>query len=505
MNTDTKLRHPTGLKVLFFTEMWERFGIYTMLAIFTLYLDEYFHFSRESQGQIYGGFLALVYFSPVGGGFIADRVWGFRKTITIGAVFLAIGYALIALPYPENSENEKAVSIAEAGFKAERIAWESRSKQAVAERRQFDERAPSYSGPGRYDGRWFFFLALLLLVAGNGLFKPNISVMVGNLYEEGNPLKDSAFNIFYMGINIGAFFAPFAASSLRSSFGWTPAFGAAAVGMLISLVIFQMFNKHIAHAEISMATEGRMVQTSDAQPEQDRARVVALLIIFAIVALFWMSFHQNGFTLTFWARDCTGPIFALAGGSEHIPLLGKFLDSKVTESITSYRVRPEVFQAVNPFFVVSLTPVLVWFWKLLRKRNIEPSTPGKIGIGMILTAIGFSIMAMAGLAGGDTGLVSPLWLVCAYSVITTGELCLSPMGLSFVSKVAPAKIRGLMMGGWFGATAVGNYFAGAIKPFWDKYAHSTFFAILVGTSLFAALLLWLNLRRLKRATDKAAA
>ena len=475
MTDKVKAKHPPGLYVLFFTEMWERFGFYTMLAIFTLYLDEFFHF--DNKGQIYGGFLALVYFTPIGGGYIADKVLGFRRTIALGAVLMAIGYATIAIPYPQNPENETRVQAAEAQFAEAKTGWEERSKAAQDAGRTFTEAAPKYAGPPRLDGRWLFYLALFILIIGNGLFKPNISVMVGNLYKEGDPLKDSAFNIFYMGINIGAFFSPVAAATLRNAIGWSAAFGAAAAGMVVSLAIFMIWKKHIMHAEIGQESEGSVAGGLSLTPEQFRARVIALLIIFAIVVLFWMSFHQNGFTLTLWARDSTGPLWG------------------------DFRISPEIFQSVNPFFVVTLTPVLVWFWTRLRKRDMEPSTPGKIGIGMVLTAAAFGIMALAGISGGDTGLVSPLWLVAAYGVVTTGELCLSPMGLSFVSKVAPPSIRGLMMGGWFGATAVGNYLSGAVEVLWHKWPHSQFFGFLVVTSLFAAILLRIVLNRLKKATS----
>ena len=474
MNITEKPKHPKGLYVLFFTEMWERFGFYTMLAIFTLYLDEFFHF--ENKGQLYGGFLALVYFTPIGGGYVADKLLGFRRTIALGAVLMAIGYAMIAVPFPQDQGNEAKVKAAEQQFAQIKIGWEERSAAAKKRGEKFEEKRPKYSGPVRTDGRWLFFLALFVLVLGNGLFKPNISVMVGNLYKDGDPLKDSAFSIFYMGINIGAFFAPMAAAGLRKAHGWSAAFGAAATGMLVSLAIFVLFKKHIMHAEIGGSTEGSVVDTPQLSPERYKARVWALLIIFAIVVLFWMSFHQNGFTLTLWARDCTGPLWG------------------------NFRIPPEIYQSVNPFFVVTLTPLLVLFWNALRKRGMEPSTPGKIGVGMVLTAAAFGVMAMAGLAGGDTGLVSPLWLVTAYGVVTLGELCLSPMGLSFVSKVAPPSIRGLMMGGWFGATAVGNYLSGAIEPLWHRWPHSQFFGFLVLTSLFAGLLLRLVLNRLKKAT-----
>jgi len=189
-----------------------------------------------------------------------------------------------------------------------------------------------YDGPERKKGRWIFFLGLLGICLGNGLFKPNISVMVGNLYEEGNPLKDSAFNIFYMGINVGALFAPLVAAYLRNNFGWPFAFGAAGCGMALSVLIFQVFKRHIAHAEISNR-EDSLVKVAEMPREEERKRILALLAIYSIVILFWMSFHQNGFTMTLWARDSTGPIFG-------------------------QKISAEIFQSVNPFFVITLTPLV---------------------------------------------------------------------------------------------------------------------------------------------------
>ncbi len=386
-NSAEKPRHPKGLYVLFFTEMWERFGFYTMLFIFTLYLDEHFHFRHP--GEIYGAYLALVYFTPIAGGWVADRLLGFRKTIVLGAILLAAGYAIMAVRVNDKPAVEQRVAAAERAYAQAFSDWQKQGEAAKAAGQPFDTLQPRYDGPERTAGRPLLFLALLVLVIGNGLFKPNISVMVGNLYEEGNPLKDSAFNIFYMGINIGAFFAPLAAAALRNTLGWWWAFGAAAAGMVVGLGIFTIFQKHIAHAEISHGS-GSLVQGAELSWAQEKSRIVALLAIYAIVVLFWMAFHQNGFTMTLWARDSTGPIFGL-----HIP--------------------PETFGAANAFFVVTLTPLVVWFWSKLRKRQLELSTPGKMGIGMILTGAAFAIMGLAGTMGGDAGRVSPLWLIAAYA------------------------------------------------------------------------------------------
>ncbi len=392
-----------------------------MLSILSLYMSEQLAggglgFSTFKTGQIYGLYVGLVYFTPFFGGILADRVFGIRKTIIIGGLFMMAGHFLLAFrPLP------------------------------------------------------FFFSALCCLIIGNGCFKPNISVMLGNLYRDIPEKKDDGYNIFYMGINVGALFSPLVAAYLRSLhpiYGWHYAFAAAGVGMIFSLIIFNVFQKYVRAGENvandADSTHGREVKLT---PQQARKRVMALLVIFGVVIFFWMAFHQNGLTLTFWARDATRTSLS-----------------------------PELFQSVNPFFVLAFTPLLVAFWNVLRRRKLEPSTAAKLGIGMLLTAGCYAIMASAAFAGGNFGQVSVAWLISAYAVITLGELCLSPMGLSLVSKLAPWKIRGMMMGGWFAATAIGNYLSGLLGSFWDELLHSTFFIILVGTSLFAAAILFFTLK-----------
>jgi POT family proton-dependent oligopeptide transporter len=425
LRSPVKHKHPAGLPVLFFTEMWERFSFYCMLSILALYMNESLGFDTQTVGQIYGGYIALVYFSPLIGGLLADRWLGFRRAIFIGGIFMGVGHLLLAFPPLP-----------------------------------------------------MFFAGLSCLIAGNGLFKPNISVLLGNLYRNMPEKRDDAYNIFYMGINVGAFFAPLVAAYLRNNFGWHYAFGAAGIGMIFSLLIFNLFRKHVISGDVAAMKIASDADPNEIQltPKQTRARINALLLVFGVVIVFWMAFHQNGFTLTFWARDCTDTTWA-----------------------------PELFQSINPAFVLLFTPLLVLFWTLLRKRNHEPSTAAKIGIGMLLTAAAYSIMTLAGLSGGDTGRVDAGWLVSTYAVITLGELCLSPMGLSLVNKVAPAKMRGLLMGGWFAATAIGNYLCGFVGGWWDKMPHSKFFAILVIASLGAALLLFLVIKHIRPTIQEAEA
>lgn len=540
-----------------------------MLSILALYMSETFvrgglGFDTFRTGQVYGLYVGLVYFTPLIGGMIADRLLGIRKTIIVGGLFMMAGHFLLGLilfpasgtplfhmgdlKHPEaffvklersdtpmaeyirsNISGDTRVLLEDysdfAGdaataamtldyqqpiFDALYPAFLNEMNRIIQTELVYDEErfegvalSPEIRAqleappegmelaklnrellmaayPGEIKGKpfhfgfsplMFFFAALGCLIIGNGCFKPNISTMLGNLYRDLPEKKDDAYNIFYMGINLGAFFSPLVAASLRSLHpihGWHYAFGAAGIGMIISLVTFTLFQKHVRAGEnvsggnIDQAGTGKEVELT---PIQARKRVMALLVIFGVVIFFWMGFHQNGLTLNFWARDNT----------------------RTTLS-------PELFQSVNPLFILLFTPLVVGFWNILRRRKLEPSTASKLGVGMILTAGSFAIMAFAALSGGNIGRVSVSWLISAYAVITLGELCLSPMGLSLVSKLAPWKIRGMMMGGWFAATAIGNYLSGFLGSFWDTLIHSTFFTILVGTSLFAAALLFVFLK-----------
>ncbi|MCC6421824.1 MAG: peptide MFS transporter [Gemmataceae bacterium] len=411
-------KHPRGLVPLFFTEMWERFSFYCMLALLTLFMtapaaEGGLGFSTAVATQIYGLYIGFIYFTPFGGGIIADKFWGYSRTIVAGGLLMMGGHLALA-----------------------------------------------------GEGLAFFFLGLGLLILGNGLFKPNISTMLGNLYKGRNELKDQGYNIFYMGINIGAFIAPLTAYLINTHFGWHAAFGIAAAGMLLSLVIFLSCRHLVAEGEIAAFQPAPEQEETIPVPVQ-RLRVQALLIIFGVVIFFWMAFKQNGSTLLLWARDHTLPV-------------GEFEFSGKGASVA---------KAINPFLVITLTPLLVLFWESLRRRGLEVSTPKKMVVGMVLTAVSCAAMALGGLAGGDSGRVTVLWLIGGYFFITVGELCISPMGLSVVSKLAPKASAGIWMGGWFVATSLGNYAAGTIGFLWDVWAHSSFFLLLTGTSLAAAGLL----------------
>lgn len=603
-NADLK-KHPKGLYVLFATEMWERFSFYSMLALFTLYLQdpvEGFSWTPAQATSLYANYLMFVYASPLIGGFLADKILGYRKAVMIGGFFFMAGHGLLSIP-----------------------------------------------------AMWAVYAALTCLVIGNGFFKPNVSTMVGNLYPEGSHLKDRAYNIFYMGINIGAFLAPVVMEIVKAYFGFHPAFAVAAFGMVISVGILWYFKGEVERAD-ELAQRRTKVEEPTIQDVDDDTvsdlppanldeqaasrmasvpnwkRVAALIVIFAIVIIFWMVFHQNGSTLTYWANDNT-----------------------------DWNVSGVISNAINPFWVVTLTFPLVWLWKYLDDRGKEPSTPAKMGIGMLLVACSFFFLsyaayvgesqqvdsstfgsgsfrvnervlsylkdegvpedvidkirdakgadknnvvlerkfstdgsfssafssividqrlegvtdaelvklnslkiekdgkfggndsfpayidtavaelrkqgvrdevlkriegykdasfkssdklkaAVAKVAGPEASeryssvileksyqfLVSPWWLIIGYGIVTLGELMLSPMGLSLVSKVAPINIRGLMMGGWFVATAIGNKLT-MIGVYWSIWKQSNFFLVLGLCAFAMAILLAILLKPLKKA------
>ena len=405
--------HPRGLYVLFFTEAWERYSFYSLLSVLVLYMDEALRFQPDTIGQVYGGYIAAVYFIPMLGGFIADRFLGYNRTVIIGGILITIGHFVLA---------------------SETLST--------------------------------FYVALGLIAFGAGLLKPNISTMVGNLYRDQPQLKDTAYNIFYMGINIGGFLGPLGVAWFRANYGWSVALGSAGVAMAVALVIFIALNGWIAHA--GHRPTGKDDPASEPDPPDARQRIMALITAFAIITVFWFGFYQNGYSFTLWARDNTNTTWS-----------------------------PEVFYASNGLFIILLTPPLVWFWSFLRRRNMEPSTPAKLVLGMVITVVTFALMGLAGLAGGDTGKVSPLWLIGAYALISLAEICLSPMGLSLVARMAPPRVRGVMMGVWFLTISGGGYFAGYLGSRYTEMAHSTYYFMVAAIAAAAAVVLALTLRWLK--------
>ena len=470
--------HPKGLYVLFATEMWERFSFYSMLALFTLYLRDTtqgFGWATADATRLYSYYLAAVYFSPLFGGLVADMKLGYRRSVMIGGFFFMAGHLLLSFPIV-----------------------------------------------------WVMYLALVCLVIGNGFFKPNVSAMVGKLYPEGSHLKDRAYNIFYMGINVGAFIAPIVMEVVKQKFGYHPAFAVAAGGMVLSVLTLAAFKRHVEHADIRPGGKPARDQkaalvTEDAPPLEpdtthshaaptaggmyskeadarrasaidtvsDTRRVVALIVIFAIVVVFWMAFHQNGATWTYWANDNTD-----WGASSVVPVIIAIFTLGL---IDGSDVSGVISNAINPFYVIILTFPLIWFWGWLDRKGKEPSTPTKMAIGMLLVAVAYLIMYQGAVSGGNTGRVSPWWLIGGYGVITLGELMLSPMGLSLVSKVAPIRMRGLMMGGWFAATSIGNYLVGTIGVKWTEWTHSKFFFVVAVMCAAVSVLLFLILKPLKKA------
>jgi proton-dependent oligopeptide transporter, POT family len=416
-------RHPRGLYVLFATEMWERFSFYTMLALFTLYLQdaaEGFGWTAAEATTVRANYLLFVFFSPLIGGWLADRKLGYRRAVMIGGFFFIAGHILLAV---------RSVPV--------------------------------------------MYSALACLVVGNGLFKPNVSTIVGNLYPKGSHLRDRAYNIFYMGINLGATLGPIIVEFVRQRFGFHPAFAVAAGGMVVSVATLIVFRKDIEPGDRDPS--GRKEDVEDAGPPSaidavpEGRRILALVVIYLVSIVFWMIFFQNGSTLTYWANDNTDWSFS---------------------GIIS--------NAIEPFFVITLTIPLVWLWKTLDKRGREPATTTKIALGMFLIAAAFYLMYFAGKAGGDTGRVSPWWLIVSYAIVALAEITLSPMALSLVSKVAPRRYRSLMMGAWFVATGIGGKLT-QIGVYWTEWKHSTFFAVLGTMALVTALILVALLKPLKRA------
>jgi POT family proton-dependent oligopeptide transporter len=546
-------KHPKGLYFLFFTEMWERFGFYLMVGIFFLYMTRDasgtdpakagLGFSRAEAADVFGSYMALVYLTPFVGGLLADRYLGYRLTIYLGGLLMAVGYLGLAVPG---------------------------------------------AGP-------VFWLSLLVIILGNGLFKPNISTLLGNLYSE-EPYKlykDAGYNIFYMGINIGAFVCNFVAAYLRQNYGWGYAFAAAGIGMLIGLVVFTFGQNRVKAGDVRkpqrpedmslvklilvvfapaavFAVLGWVVplellghpiissHSTDAflcacipvvvfyvslwsrGSHEDRREVGALLAIFAVVIVFWAIFNQAGTALTTWAENYTdrrlpavvaptaetlGIVENVNGKLEMRPKLDaqfRVIRDSNGKAIKGMEPDPyllnlpkqdwpkgneqlplistEIFQSVNPFWVVVLTPVLVGFFNFLRRRGAEPSTPAKIGYGLTISALSSLCMVAAVLAtanGQEKG--SAWWLVGVYLVVTVGELCLSPMGLSLVSKLSPARLTALMMGGWFLSTAIGGKLSGTLASMWDTYEDKThFFYVNMALTLVAGIALLFMVPWLRR-------
>ncbi len=549
--------HPKGLVVAFFANMGERFGFYTMMAILVLFLQAKYGLDEDGAGWIYGIFYFSIYALALVGGFVADRFAGLNKTIFIGILTMVFGYIIMSIP----------------GF-----------------------------------GLSVSVVALLIIAFGNGLFKGNLQALVGNLYEEKKyrHLRDSAFSIFYMGINIGAFFAPSAATGMRNfwlktnaykydgslpehchnfinaneagksidstllqsladkvslngqssdllafahdyinvfSTGYHYAFGIAAVAMVVSMIVYILFKKYLLAGDI-LTSGNKIPETMKPMSKsQEKERLIALGLVFLTVIFFWMSFHQNGLTLTYFARDYTNdmvsnisflffdlktfiPIIAVIIGivllikkgttkqtkiivASLIPagvLFGYYFFSKFSSEM---QIEPELFAQFNPIFIVFLTPIVVALFQRWNQRGIEPSSPKKIGIGMFLASFGFVLLLAASLGltspaelGDDPSpeRVSEYWLVTTYFILTVAELFLSPMGISFVSKVAPPRFKGLMQGGWLAATALGNLLIVVGSTMWLKIEIWQVWLIFVVCTSASGAFIFSILKRLEKVT-----
>ena len=499
---------PKGLYALALANTGERFGYYTMLAVFALFLRANFGLDAGVAGAIYSTFLGLVYFMPLIGGIMADK-FGFGKMVTIGISVMFVGYLLLSIPLG----GDTLAMIAMLG-------------------------------------------ALLFISIGTGLFKGNLQVMVGNLYDDPKyaDKRDSAFSIFYMAINIGALFAPTAAVKIKewaeNSLGFSGndayhfSFAVACVALIASIAIYYIFRPTFRHVEGGERKKGDAAVVEDTlTPEQTKARMTALFLVFAVVIFFWMAFHQNGLTLTYFADEFTAKtseglqsmafnvwnlvaiivaVYALFSLFQSDSAKGKAISGSIVLAVIAFlvykyiningtvAVSAPIFQQFNPFYVVALTPVSLAIFGSLAKRKKEPSAPRKIALGMLVAGLGFAVIALGSMglltpneqtaalaAGTNPDTVSPNWLITTYLVLTFAELLLSPMGISFVSKVAPAKYKGMMMGGWFVATAAGNYLTKVGSSFWGDLPLWGVWSIFIACCLLSAIFMFSVMKKLE--------
>lgn len=546
------MKHPKALLFLFFSEMWERFGYYLMIGIFTLYLkDEIdaggFGMTEAEASDLYGTFIAFVFLTPFIGGLLADSLFGYRRSITLGGIMMGAGYCLMA----------------------------------------FHDKSCLYGGMG-------------LIILGNGFFKPNISTLLGKVYDSDRyrGLKDAGYNLFYMGINIGAFICNFFGAALKNRLGWGAAFTAAGVGMLIGIVIFWAGTKHYKDVDVIRPRSGgnksllpvfgvillpavvfglvgyymfgvyddrfperiTYMVSSDStdaflfgcipvifyyvrllykSPPSEKRPISAMLAIFPVVIMFWAIFKQNGSTLNTWIeryteREIPAPIVPLMGSLNLIDSIS-YTKKEITrtdhhfravemghvktktraypdyfknlppekhpkDGETLYAFNTNLFQSVNPFWVIAFTPLVLAFFAFLRRKGREPSTPVKMAFGLLICALSCVVMVGAVYASGNgAAKSSSWWFISSYAVFAIGELLLSPMGLSLVSKLSPTHLTSIMMGGWFVANAIGNKLSGVLSSFWDTYENKAdFFWVNTALLLAASAVLFLMLRWLNK-------
>ena len=508
--------HPKGLWALALANTGERFGYYTMLAVFLFFLQDNFGFSMATSSSIQAAFLGIVYFVPLFGGMLADK-FGFGKMVTSGIVIMFLGYLLLSLPLG-------------AGAMALGV----------------------------------MAMALLFICVGTGLFKGNLQVLVGNLYDDPqySAKRDEGFSIFYMAINLGSMFAAAVALSImawaQDSLGLSKgdsyhyAFAVACASLILSIAIYYAFRKTFAHADrAKIATPGAEVVEEELTPAQTKERIICLCLVFAVVIFFWMAFHQNGITMNQFAREytatsetgfmslflskslsfteirsfwnlllCVITVYGVLNIFQSKTAKGKVVASLITVAsvgVLVYKalnvtgevaVEAPIFQQFNPCFVVALTPIVGIIFGALAKKGKEPSSPMKIGLGMLVAAMAFVVLLVASwslpaaaeqqaaVAAGTATLVSPNWLISTYFVLTIAELLLSPIGISFVSKVAPPKYKGMMMGGWFVATAIGNFLIMVPGLMWGMNL-SIIWGVLIAICLVSAAFIFSILKRLE--------
>ena len=500
--------HPKGLWALALANTGERFGYYTMLAVFFLFLQHNFGFNVGVAGSIQSAFLGIVYFVPLFGGILADK-FGYGKMVTIGILVMFLGYLLLALPLGAGTM-ALAVMVA----------------------------------------------ALLFVCVGTGLFKGNLQVLVGNLYDDPkySAKRDEGFSIFYMAINLGSMFAAAAALgvmgyvqeqyAVSKADSYHFAFAVACVSLIFSIIIYYVFRGTFAHADRAKAVAAGATEVVEEKltPAQTKERIVCLCLVFAVVIFFWMAFHQNGTTMTQFAEVYTAKsdsgisslmfnvfnlvlaivaVYGLLNIFQSKTVNGKLIAAilllasggylvyqamNVTGSVT---VDAPIFQQFNPCFVVALTPIVMLVFGWLAKRGKEPSSPMKIGLGMLVAGAGFVLLLLGSmglptpveqgvaLENGTATLVSPNWLISTYFVLTIAELFLSPIGISFVSKVAPPQYKGMMMGGWFVATAIGNFLVAVPALLWGSLPLYIVWGVLIAVCLVSATFIFAILKRLE--------
>ena len=482
-NFEKRVGHPPGLFILFFTEMWERFSYYGMRGLLKLYMANYLFVTMRQvyQGKplripgdpnlvlgihgiesilpgmhpsglsavqaaaiqasiVYGWYTGLVYLTPLLGGIVADRFLGQRKTVVVGGILMAIGHFVMAF------EN-----------------W--------------------------------FYVALAFLIVGNGAFKPNISTQVGNLYAPGDPRRDRAFSIFYVGINLGAFLCNFVCGTLATVYGWHYGFGAAGVGMVLGVILYLVAgNKYLAPDNMmkkkqALAASGYRETASTTVAIKEKpapftksewARIYALCALCALNIVFWAVYEQQGNTMQTWADEQT-----------------------VWPTIFGFTIPATWFQSVNPFFIFTLTPFFTALWKRQAEKKKEPTSVSKMAIGCIVLGLSFIVMIVgARVVGGGRG--SWFWPVFCTMLLTVGELYLSPIGLSLVTKVAPARIVSMMMGMWFLSSFFGNILSGYIGVLYTRWPKDSFFALLMGLGVATGIGIWAFNKPLKRAIGSEA-